>query len=312
MRIRTPELSLPARTLVVGLVGIMALPVFIVRAQSLAATNRALDEMVEAERSFARTAAEQGVRQAFLTFLAEDAISVQPYGNAKAQWLARPAPPPGAKTGRLEWEPRTGEVAGSDELGWLTGNFTATPPAGPPRHGCYFSVWERQAPGEWRVRLDVGIDTPAPCAFPKQGFVPIGVGRVGYQPIPGTVAGEPTPPAADLVAADRALDADATARGMAAALLERTVDSTRLHRPGHQPRVGREAIAAHFAASPASPLQFDPAVDVGIARTRDLGWTVGRYRPATGAGESGYYVRVWRRGSAQWWLAADITQPDAR
>jgi ketosteroid isomerase-like protein len=306
MRIRTPQLSPPARTLVAALVTLVALSDLIVGAHARTPTAAVLDQMVEAERAFARAAAEQGVRQAFLTFLAEDAISVQPYGRARAQWLARPAPPPGAKLAKLEWAPRTGEVSTAGDLGWLTGEFTQTPPTGAPRYGCYFSVWQRQSDGEWRVKIDVGVDTPTPVVFPQPGFTPAapGVRRTVVDHAAGAGAGE-------LLDADRALTADAAARGLAAALLDRAGVDMRLHRPGHLPAVGRDAVARHFVAAPAASMRV-VTLEAGIAKSRDLGWTLGRYEPVAGAGESGYYLRVWRHeADGPWTIAADITQPSA-
>jgi hypothetical protein len=68
--------------------GLTTLALIAASAFALAASagETALEQMVDAERAFARTAAERGVREAFLAFLAPDAISVQPYGNARAQW----------------------------------------------------------------------------------------------------------------------------------------------------------------------------------------------------------------------------------
>jgi ketosteroid isomerase-like protein len=267
----------------------------------------ALDQMVEAERAFARTAEERGVRDAFLAFLAPNSISVQPYGNARAQWEARPAPPPGAKLARLEWAPRTGDIAASGELGWLTGDFRVVPPTGEPRHGCYFSVWEKQPNGDWRVRIDVGVDTPGPPQFDAPGFTRIATGTRAAR---GASSRPATPPTDELREADRALAADAASRTTAAALLARLDDHARLHRPASQPLAGRRAIDAAFAAAPPPDVRYEPGADAAAAASGDLGWTIGRYAPKSGAGESGAYVRVWTRDAAgRWSIVADITQP---
>ena len=68
----------------------------------------------------------------------------------------------------LTWEPRTGDVAASGELGWLTGPSTfidRTDPKAQPRYGNYLSVWRRQPGGAWRVFIDVGADAPQPVPF---------------------------------------------------------------------------------------------------------------------------------------------------
>ena len=276
------------------------------RATATAAT--ALDEMVEAERAFARVAAERTVRDAFLAFLADDAIAVAPYGNAKEQWQARPAPNANAPRARLEWAPRTGDVAEAGDLGWLTGDFKFIPAQGAPRHGCYFSVWERQQNGSWRVRLDVGVDTPGPVEFPVPGFVRVTekTGRLADGAKSATAA-------RTLVEADRALAADASAKGFAAAFLDRSGGETRLHRAGAFPLVGKTAIAKQFSAAPPPAIRLEPAMQSRVAASGDLGWTLGRYAPASSPGESGYYVRVWKRdGTGRWLVAADIFQSSAQ
>jgi ketosteroid isomerase-like protein len=292
-----------ARLLALASTALVAASALVAAGAATDAVGEALAQMVEAERAFARTAAERGVREAFLAFLAPDAISVQPYGNARAQWEARPAPPPGARLARLEWAPRTGDIAASGQLGWLTGDFRMIPPTGEPRHGCYFSVWEKQAGGEWRVRLDVGVDTPGPPQFASPGFVRVaetGGRRVSQGSDASTT---------DLVAADRAFAADVTARGTKAAMVDRLAPDARVHRGGQQPLTSRDAIARAFASTPPPEVRFEPAIEARTATSGDLGWTVGRYAPKSGAGESGYYVRVWKRdGEGRWTIAADITQ----
>ena len=269
------------------------------------ASADALNRMVEAERAFARAASERGIRAAFLTFLADNAISLQPYGNAKEQWRARPAPPAAARQARLEWAPRTGDIAASGDLGWLTGEFTLTPPGDAPRYGCYFSVWQRDERGDWRVRLDVGVSTPEPVTFPAPGFRRV-AGPAGRRVDDGASAA----PASALVAADRALASDAAARSVATALLAVIDEEARLHREGLQPLAGRASIARYLASAPPPAQRFAPAIESGVAASGDLGWTIGRYAPAAGPGESGYYLRVWKRdGTGRWTIAADIAQP---
>jgi hypothetical protein len=254
----------------------------------------ALDSVVDAERAFARTAEVRGIRAAFLEFLDDEAIGFEPeLGRAKDVWRSRsePADPLAA---RLEWEPRTGEAAASGDLAWLTGPYRLVRAAGdgPPRHGCYFSVWRRPSPAApWRVLLDVGISTPAPCEFAQPGFVPF-----------ATV--EPVAPAgrsadtADLLEADRRLGQEGIA-GLAGHLHPRA----RLHRPGRQPVLGAEAARRYLSRQP--PTCFD-AIAAGLSRSGRLGYSYGRFTRDT---VRGYYLRVWRRAVGGWQVVADIESP---
>jgi len=121
-----------------------------------------LQALVDTERAFARTATVKGLRDSFLDYFADDSIALVPAPeSATARLRAQPSQPFSAL--EITWEPRLGDVAGSNDIGWLTGpstivDHTAAPPA--PRFGNYLSVWRRQPDGRWRVYIDVGVNVP--------------------------------------------------------------------------------------------------------------------------------------------------------
>src|SRR5206468_11920769 len=79
-----------------------------------------LEALVDTERAFARAATEKGIRDSFLEYFADDAIAFNPAPiSAKERLRGRPARP--FSEYELRWEPRTGDIAASGELGWLTG-----------------------------------------------------------------------------------------------------------------------------------------------------------------------------------------------
>ena len=78
---------------------------------------------MNAERAFAKAATQKGIRDAFLEFFADDAIAFSPKPVSATERLrSRPSRP--FSELELTWEPRTGDVASSGELGWLTGPST--------------------------------------------------------------------------------------------------------------------------------------------------------------------------------------------
>lgn len=119
-----------------------------------------IQRMVATERAFAAAAHEIGVRDSFLTFFADDAISIvrgtagQPTSlvPAKAQLAARPLQALPLQADLL-WEPFTGQVSGDGSMGWLTGGYAVLSSTSRDLlgQGAYFSVWKRQANGTWRV-----------------------------------------------------------------------------------------------------------------------------------------------------------------
>ena len=76
--------------------------------------------MIETERAFAARALVIGWKQAFLEYFAPDALGFDhgQVGLAREQNRKDPDPPPDLQ---LIWEPRFGDMAGSGDLGYLTG-----------------------------------------------------------------------------------------------------------------------------------------------------------------------------------------------
>lgn len=267
-----------------------------------AQTPSPLESLVSAERAFAKSATEKGIRDSFLEFFDEDAIAFNPAPvSAKARLRSRPGRP--FSEYELRWEPRTGDVAASGELGWLTGPSTFidhTSPTPKPQHGNYLSVWRRQSGGPWRVFIDVGSEPPHAVTFPE-GFTRF--------PFASRYAGDDRKVLAvdTLVAADKNLNARTTSEGAAAAYSAVTTSSSRLHRSGFMPSIGNAAIRSWLETNASGMTASMGAAD--CANSADLGYSYGTYEVKAPAPQQGAYVRVWQRdATGKWWLVADVVQ----
>jgi ketosteroid isomerase-like protein len=286
---------------------------FVVAALLLAGVSTrgqdAMTGLADAERAFAQETAKVGIRDGFLAWFSKDSIGFRPtLGNAWEQLNARPKPP-NPTAAHLEWEPRTGDVAASGELGWLTGPSTFTAPDGAKYYGNYLSVWKKTPEG-WRVHIDVGADAPSPVAFPD-GFVrmPAAAGRFAAPKAPADAD-------ASLTALKRADAAANTPDGFVTAL----ADEARDHRPGSLQLVGKPPIVG--APEPRLKTATWTSSAADQARSLDLGYTYGRYEPPGTSGPSqsaapkpgaGWYVRVWRKNaSGTWQIVAQVDQPEGR
>lgn len=257
-----------------------------------------LEEMASAERAFAAAARAKGIRDAFLEFFSDDAIALEPGPvSAKARLLKQPSAPFSER--ELVWEPRTGDVASSGELGWLTGPSTFINHGSPektPRFGNYLSVWRRQPNGLWRVFIDVGTNLPAPAAF-APGFTRF--------PLESRYAGTEDPASATrtLLAADRDLNAG-LASNRSTAYAERLAEAARLHRNGAVPIVGSAAIVESLGRNP-SPWSGETGT-AEAARSGDLGYSYGTYSPRPSAPRAAY-LRIWERDArARWKVVVDV------
>src|SRR5262252_4661081 len=114
--------------------------------------------LVEMEHAFAKAAATKGTRDAFLEFLADDAIVFQPGPvNGRKFWSERTA----AK-GLLSWQPAFADVSRAGDLGYTTGPWEYRPNGPedqPVAFGQYFTIWKKQSDGAWKAVLDRGVST---------------------------------------------------------------------------------------------------------------------------------------------------------
>jgi ketosteroid isomerase-like protein len=262
-----------------------------------------LAAMADTEREFAKAATVKGWRDAFLEFFADDAIAFGPQVTlAKDRLRKQPSTP--FSVYELVWEPRTGDVAASGDLGWLTGPSTSINHKSPekkPSYGCYLSVWRKQLDGRWRVFIDVGVDAPEPVTF-APAFTRIA--------LPSRYAGtEPKETAQQRLAdVDRELNGQLGTLGVNRALEALLTPASRLHRPGTVPIVGREAITAWLEHNSAKGTAQHG--DTGVAAAGDFGYTYGTFEVTSPRASKGTYIRLWSRDAAgRWWLVVDVAQP---
>ncbi len=264
-----------------------------------------LETLLAAERAFARTSVEHGIRGSFLEFFAPDGLAFQP-GPLRVREVYGGQPAPAARPPvTLDWEPLRADVSAAGDLGWTSGPYTLKDDSGkdPTSHGWYFSVWKKQGDGAWKVVADMGVPAPAP-AGPRATFAP-----AHAAPAP---AGAPLSREAFL-ALDDELSRGCAAGVAAECLAGRLHDDVQLNREGFAPRLGREAARAFLLRETAQP-DFEP-LGGELSRSGDLGYTWGRYQADAPddarTGESGYYLRVWRRTPEGFRVAADVAKADA-
>ncbi|HKQ96353.1 MAG TPA: hypothetical protein VJV75_00615 [Candidatus Polarisedimenticolia bacterium] len=309
-RSRRPALFLACAVLLLPEARVDAASVAVAR-PGAGTPDAALARMVETERAFAALGLEKGVRESFLVYIADDGIG---FDNGpiplKESMRARPA---GPEPYRLIWEPRYGDVAASGEVGYLTGPYRVESRGsdGAPvvRHGLFFSVWSKQADGEYRNVLDIGVRLKEAAEFAP-----------GFRRAPHAdrhAGGTREEARSSLIAAERALNEAARIGTLEAALVGALDPDARLHREGVAPAVGMAAARRLLAG--AGRLAEAESRFAGPSESGEFGWSYGRYgyaeaagaAPATAAPEHGSYARVWTRDrKGAWRVVADIASPD--
>lgn len=264
-----------------------------------------LGSLVAAERAFARTSVEKGIRESFLEFFADDGINFQPHPvKTREAILKRPAPttrPPVV----LNWEPAYADISRAGDLGYTTGPYVLTdnsPQKNSPHYGFYFSVWKKQADGSWKVVIDAGIDTPDH----SQRKFPLEAAPRTY--LPRNVPKGKPDERSFLLTLDQAFMRQGVelVKAYSAFLGE----PARLHRNGNFPFTGRNAIQSYLLGIRArihgEPIYSD------VSSSNDLGYTYGSYefQWEENVTQKGYYVRVWKRDRKGYWrIVLDTLSP---
>ena len=256
------------------------------------------EAIVALEGRFAAASRERGARAAFLEFLAEDAVILQPgpvWGRAAWESSAE-------LRGTLDWVPDWAEVSADGSFGFASGPWrlgSAQPGAG--LEGRYLTAWRRAAAG-WQVVFDGGFGRPA------GGGAGLPAASAGTRPAhcePG-----PAPPPGELQVRDALLSGSAVS-GHAARVAGSLADAALLFHPPQvdgwrEPRSQRAALEALPATTQLWPMGG------AVAASGDLGYTYGLSAPAADAAADASYAHVWCRRGGDWRVLLEIRSPLGR
>lgn len=258
--------------------------------------------MINTERAFAKLSVEQGWREAFIAYFADEGVNFMPHPVKTREELRQRPPQPRPLTSTLNWAPTYGDIARAGDLGYSTGPVLVTDNNGekPPQHSVFFSFWKKQADGNWRVVVDMGAQLPAQFAPLDAPFQPAAQRKIKW---PGKTT------SADLLKAEQDFFSRAKSDS-AAAWQEYLSGDARLYRQQAMPIIGKQALRAW--ANKQSGLRGE-AIKTDVSSSHDLGYAYGRYETkAAGQDkvEQGYYVRAWKRDEqGRWRIVFDVTRP---
>ncbi len=115
-----------------------------------------LQQMFAAEKAFVQSAADKGIKTAFLEVLASDSVIFHPEAvNGRDYWSKRTDSP----TSTLVRVPKFGDISYNGALGYTMGNWRSYPKGKSEAFadfGQYVTVWERRG-DKFVATLDIGI-----------------------------------------------------------------------------------------------------------------------------------------------------------
>ena len=261
-----------------------------------------IESLAAAERAFAAETVKIGFRDGFIKYFADDGIGFAPQPQRTREELQKSPAPTGPRKVIFNWAPMFGDISQAGDLGYTTGPVLYTAVGEnprPPHHGLYFSVWQKQDDGSWKVVVDMGVSVPQAVAPVDTGFTPATKTEGVRKMMAGKVSGP------DYLDVDAALTAAIEKNGMAAAYDAFLETEFRVHRNGQMPLTTKDGLHAFFAKE-AKAYSYK-TIGGKIASSKDLAFTYGSFQFSGSSDIAGYFVHVWRKDSrSRWRLVADI------
>jgi ketosteroid isomerase-like protein len=257
-----------------------------------------------------RASRTQGLVPGFVSYLADDAVYLEPgadhvHGKRRIQAFLEGQP----AGQRLSFHPGLAEVSADGTTGYTVGWTTLTlAEGGAPavRYGKYIAFWRRKPDGSWQVEAWNRSGAQEPPSSTRR--LP-----AGKRARPGrSLPVDPAAATRTLLSADSAFAALSVAQGTAVAFFEYAAPHGLALGAGKDFVLSREAIRDDQAANatPGQTLDWKP-VTGGVSPLGDLGWTVGEFRftaPKDGATISaqGKYLTIWEKmPDGAWRFVAD-------
>jgi ketosteroid isomerase-like protein len=119
-------------------------------------TSVQIKEMMNADREFSAMSQSKGMKAAFLHYLDSNGVLLRPdhypiIGKDAISFLRARED----SSFTLTWEPQSGELATSGDLGYTYGLYTFLN-KDTTFQGVYVSIWKKQNDGDWKFVLDTG------------------------------------------------------------------------------------------------------------------------------------------------------------
>ena len=272
-----------------------------------ATTQSPLHSMVATERAFAQASADKGTRESFLMFIADDGILFRPTAVAGKKWMLEHPVPVTENRPLLAWQPIFADMAAAGDMGYTFGPWEFKRNIHDQKavaFGHFATVWKKQADGNWKFAIDLGISHPQ-SAIPATPWVPAASvnRRTKIQDVPVTVSREA------LLNRDHQFSDESSKQGAVAAFTKFAGEEVRLFRNEHFPFVGKAAIAEALQGTTGT-LTWQPAF-ADASRSADLGYTYGTFEVKTDGvlSAKGNYMRLWKKQGGEWRVVLDVADP---
>lgn len=122
------------------------------------AHEKAMDEMVQTDRDFSAASEKEGMKKAFLNYIADDAVLLRPgYLPIVEGDVVKFLTSQEDTSFVMTWDAKGGQLSKSNDLGYTYGVYEIKlKEKDSVINGTYLSIWQKQTDGKWKLVLDTG------------------------------------------------------------------------------------------------------------------------------------------------------------
>jgi ketosteroid isomerase-like protein len=264
--------------------------------------NSSLQSMIDAERSFARLANDSNTRLAFLTYLANDAVT---FGNKTPQNGKLQYEKAAPNESLLVWEPIFAGLSLAGDLGFDTGPWyfkKKRTDETPSYFGEFISVWKKQIDGKWKLALDLGISHSKPL---EEKYNLTIAGNIGPESLEkGTI------PIKDEIMKTENNFIKQFQEKRALAYSSLIFNESRFFRSGEMPFIGLDSIHEMLNEQDMSKNIEYTLIDGNISSSGDLGYVYGtitiKSKLEKEKTSKTCYQRIWKKEEGKWKIIIDV------
>ncbi|MEO6050955.1 MAG: hypothetical protein ABIP78_06445 [Pyrinomonadaceae bacterium] len=253
-----------------------------------------LQKMYGAETSFEQTAAESGMKTAFLKFLAVDGIVFRPNPiNGIDFWTLN------KKNGSpliLVRNSNFGDISANGLMGYTTGSWQSYPKGKRDtlsKFGQFVTIWEKKPDGTFRASLDIDIthDEP-PVSEAGQGFqtdLQHDPNKRGYSPADASM---------------NFLRMGMTTKALGNGYKQYAVDNVRLLLDGKPLILGKKNVVSEMSRY--TSINFPKKVALYQAADLAYVWNACEFANSKEGTEKGNCLHIWKLRDKKWWIVLGV------
>jgi hypothetical protein len=265
----------------------------------------------DVDSSFAADSRRYGATEAFLKYLASDAVVFR-RGPVNARQIYESVDPQLNLDRLVESRAHYFDFARAGDLGLIAGPFRSSQGAGKEQvksNGYFISIWRRLS-GNWMLEADITISIPGILSINVEPGIQESNRAFLESPDAVRVSGNTF---SDVIAAERDFVSAINYRGGRRAMLQHGLANQRVYVPGMAPAIGSDSAALAYGMFLDDTLSMallgHESLGGGISASGELAYTYGTMGSESSQFNTNY-LRLWRyTNEGDWKIAVEVLNP---